>query len=355
MLRLVDLAGRYPGTLALFGFLSGVGSFVLVDRQAELARVIAALMLVSWVWLTLENLLRNGLVRRFGLDLPPVVLKFATQLVHQESLFFVLPFFIFSTSWDTGQAVFTGLLALAALVSIIDPIYYNRLSQRRWLYLAFHSLTLFAVLLTALPIIVHLTTAQSYQLAAGITLLLSFPSLSQTVPLQSLWRVPLLALMLLSLGATMWAAQLWIPPATLRLTDMSVCTELDRATRTPGDAVDTLTTDSLARDGLFAYTAIHAPRGLAERVYHVWRHEGQEVDRISLEIHGGREAGYRAWSYKRQFPPDPTGRWQIKVVTEGGQLLGMQRFQVTPGGAITSPTDAGLPESEPPEVQTQPE
>ena len=328
ILRLIALAERYPGTLAAVGFVSGVASFILVDRQAELARVIAALMLLSWIWLTLENVLRDGLARRFGLDLPPVVLKFATQLVHQESLFFVLPFFFFSTSWDSGQLIFTGLLMLGALVSIIDPLYYNWLSKRRWLYLTFHSLTLFAVLLTALPIIIKLTTAQSYQLAMAITLLLSFPSLSQTVPLQSLWRVPLLGLMLLGLGATMWLAQLWVPPATLRLTDMTVSTEVDRATRTPGLSVQRVPGDALQDNGLFAYTAIHAPRGLNERVYHVWRHEGQEVDRIALDITGGREAGYRAWTRKRHFPAQPAGRWQVKVVTEGGQLLGVLRFEV---------------------------
>ncbi|MBZ2189050.1 DUF2914 domain-containing protein [Alcanivorax sp. JB21] len=329
VLRLVALAERYPGTLALFGFLSGVASFILVDRQAELAKVIAALMLASWIWLTLENLLRDGIARRFGFDLPPVVLKFATQLVHQESLFFVLPFFFLSTTWASGQIVFTGLLAIGALVSIVDPLYYKWLSNRRWLYLGFHSLTLFAVLLTALPIIIHLTTSQSYALAIGITLVLSFPSLSQTVPLRRWWRAPLLALMLTSLGVTLWAAQLWVPPATLRLTEVAITTEMDGPQRTPGDRIRHIDANALQHDGLFAYTAVNAPRGLNERIYHVWRHEGQQVDRIALDIRGGREAGYRAWTRKRHFPADPVGRWQVQVVTEGGQLLGILRFQVT--------------------------
>lgn len=340
VLRLVALAERYPGTLALFGFLSGVASFILVDRQAGLAKVIAALMLASWVWLTLENLLRDGIARRFGFDLPPVVLKFATQLVHQESLFFVLPFFFFSTTWASGQIVFTGLLIIGALVSIIDPLYYKWLSKRRWVYLGFHSLTLFAVLLTALPIIIHLTTSQSYVLAMVITLLLSFPSLSQTVPLKRWWRVPLLALMLGSLGVTMWAAQLWVPPATLRLTDVAITTELDNQQRTPGERINHISADALQHNGLFAYTAVNAPRGLNERIYHVWRHEGQQVDKIALDIRGGREAGYRAWTRKRHFPADPTGRWQVQIVTEGGQLLGILRFRVAPPA---TPTPAPTP------------
>ena len=43
--------------------------------------------------------------------------------------------------------MFTSGLILAALVALIDPIYYKRLAPRRWLFLTYHTLTLFAVLL----------------------------------------------------------------------------------------------------------------------------------------------------------------------------------------------------------------
>ena len=42
------------------------------------------------------------------------------------------------------------LLGAAGLVSIIDPLYYKSLAPRRWLFMAFHTLTLFAALLRAL-------------------------------------------------------------------------------------------------------------------------------------------------------------------------------------------------------------
>lgn len=53
--RIIELLKRYPGIIALGGFLSGIGSFILVDRQAGLASWVAVLMLVSWVWLMLET------------------------------------------------------------------------------------------------------------------------------------------------------------------------------------------------------------------------------------------------------------------------------------------------------------
>lgn len=173
-----NLIRRYPGTVALFGFVSGVASFVLVERHAGLAKVVALVMLVSWLWLVLESSLRRSLQRWFGWQVPQPLLRYATQMVHQESLFFIIPFFAITTTWNSGQALFTGLLGLAALVSLIDPLYYKWLAPRRWVYLGFHALTLFAVLLTALPIILHLSTPQSYQLALGVAVLLALPSLS---------------------------------------------------------------------------------------------------------------------------------------------------------------------------------
>ena len=177
-----NLIRRYPGTVALFGFVSGVASFVLVERHAGLAKVVALVMLVSWLWLVLESSLRRSLQRWFGWQVPQPLLRYATQMVHQESLFFIIPFFAITTTWNSGQALFTGLLGLAALVSLIDPLYYKWLAPRRWVYLGFHALTLFAVLLTALPIILHLSTPQSYQLALGVAVLLALPSLSGLFP-----------------------------------------------------------------------------------------------------------------------------------------------------------------------------
>lgn len=328
LLSLVTLIQRYPGLVAIFGFVSGVASFLLVDRQAELARVLATVMLVSWLWLILENILRERIAAWFGFELPPPLLRYATQMIHQESLFFVLPFFFITTTWNSGQALFSGLLALAALVSIVDPLYYKWLAPRRWLFLAYHTLALFAVLLTALPIIFKLTTPQSYQLALAIAAVLSFPSVVGIITVQRWWRGLLLLGLTLALAGGGWLARVWVPPATLWLTEVAVTSEFDDQNRAPGESLKELSVAQLRSQGLFAYTAINAPRGLNERIYHVWRRDGGEVERIALDIQGGRKEGYRAWTHKQNFPADAVGRWQVQVITEAGQMIGVLRFKV---------------------------
>ncbi|PYY86272.1 DUF2914 domain-containing protein [Pseudomonas sp. TKO26] len=325
--RVLELIKRYPGVIALGGFISGVSSFILVDRQQSLASWIAVILLVSWVWLMLENSLTQLFTKVFKREIPQPLLRYATQMIHQESLFFVLPFFFITTSWNSGQLVFTGLLGAAALISITDPLYYKWLAPRRWLFLALHTLTLFAALLTALPLILHLTTAQSFKLALGIAMLLSFPSLASILPIRSLRSALTVLGITLAIGSTGWLLRSWVPPATLWLTEDAISTQLQD--RTPGDSLEQVSSRQVRSDGLYAYTAINAPRGLDERIYHVWQFNGSEVDRIALDIRGGRKEGYRAWSHKQNFPANPAGNWQVRVITEDGQVIGVLRFEIT--------------------------
>jgi hypothetical protein len=309
--RLLELMKRYPGLIAAGGFISGVGSFILVDRQQGLASWITVLML--------ENTLTGLFTRIFKREIPQPLLRYATQMIHQESLFFVLPFFFITTTWNSGQFVFTGLLSVAALISIVDPLYYKWLAPRRWAFLALHTLTLFAALLTALPVIMHLTTAQSFKWALGIAVLL--------FPIRTVRNALAILFITVGIGGVGWALRSWVPPATLWMTDVAISTQLQD--RTPGASLDTVSAEQIRSGGLYAYTAINAPRGLDERIYHVWTFNGKEVDRIALDIHGGRKEGYRAWTHKQNFPGNPAGKWQVRVLTEDGQLIGVLRFAIT--------------------------
>ncbi len=327
--RLTALAQRYTGIIAVFGFVSGIASFILVDRHEGFARVIAIVMLVSWVWLIAEQTLRQFVAERFGFSVPTGLLRYGTQMIHQESLFFVLPFLFTATTWDSGQAIFTGLLLLATFIALVDPLYYKRLAPRRWVFLTYHTFTLFAVLLTALPLILRVPTGDSYKLALGVAVLLSFPSLAGSVTVPAWWRKLAVIGLMLALAAGGWFARQWVPPATLWLTEVAITTEINSQERAPSASLTEISATQMQASGLFAYTAINAPLGLRERVFHVWIHDGQEVDRIAIDIRGGRKEGYRAWTHKQNFPPKPAGRWLVKVVTNTGQMIGILRFRVT--------------------------
>jgi len=199
----IKLVERFPFLFALFGFFSGLASYFLVERSPELAKILALLMLLSWVWLVLENVLKRGAWQLFGINVPRPVFRFVAQMVHQESLFFVVPFFLTATTWSSGQLLFTSLLLAAAFVSIVDPLYYRWVARFRWLYFLFHGLTLFALMLTALPLIFQLPTTESYLWALVIAGLVSLPSIAGDLP--ESWKQKSGAVYCWSLWQQAWA------------------------------------------------------------------------------------------------------------------------------------------------------
>ena len=48
------------------------------------------------------------------------------------------------------------------------------------------------------------------------------------------------------------------------------------------------------------------------------------ADRIPIKISGGREGGYRAYSFKQRLDP---GDWQVDVESQDGRIIG--RVSVT--------------------------
>jgi len=336
---------RYRYLLAPISFGAGLASFLLIERREWLAQWVSALLIVGWLLIVAEE----ALARR--LRLSPALLRFGVQAIQQETFFFALPFFLHTTTWTTGQAGFTALALVAGLCSMWDPLYYGRIVARPWLYLAFHAFAVFVGTLTVAPILLHLTTQQTFAAAAASIALFSVPSLLHVIDRRSLAQRLLLIAGACALGGLAWSARPWVPPATLWIEESVVTDALDAQRRTPGVALQSVAPAHLHAQGLYAYTAIHAPRGLSEQVWHRWLHEGKEVDRIALDIVGGREEGYRAWSYKRGFPLDPRGDWQVEVVTDGGQLIG--RFEFSVVGELPPPRTApppALPEApvEPP-------
>lgn len=346
--RLLEALHRYRYWLAPLSFGAGLASFLLIERREWLAQWVSLLLILGWVLIVTEEAAARSL------RLAPAVLRFGVQAIQHETFFFTLPFFLHTTNWATGQAVFTSAVIAAALCALWDPVYYGRIVKRPWLYLVFHAFAVFAGTLTVGPILLHLTTAQTLLLASAGAALLTVPSLLHLIDRARPARAALLVAGAAALAALAWPLRTWVPPATLWVQQAVITDAVDPLQRTPGAALWSVSPAHLHQQGLYAYTAIRAPRGLREQVFHRWLHEGREVDRIPLEIIGGRAEGYRAWSYKQGFPADARGSWEVQVVTEGGQLIGRFTFEVV-GDLAPAPLPAPAPELVPQPLESEPE
>ncbi|SJN15022.1 Permease of the drug/metabolite transporter (DMT) superfamily [Halomonas citrativorans] len=339
--RLVERIKPWSWLWPPMAFSAGVGSFFLVDRQQWLGAALALGLLFTWALLLSESLIGRWLAKRGHPTLHRGATTFIAQMIHQETLFFTLPFILITTVWNSGQTLFALLVIGMSLLSIIDPLYYKVAGRWRSLYFIFHALCVFLVMLVTLPIMLHLTTGQSLFLAMSLMVLVALPSFWHLLKQRSLKRWCLFLGLALALAYAAWIGRIWVPPASLWLTSSALSPSLDIQQREPQGSI-ALTPDAIRQNGLYVYTAIRAPRGLSETIYHAWRHNGEPLDTVRLDISGGREQGYRAWSHKLNFPADPSGDWRVDIMTDSGQRLGLIRFTVSEDLQKASKADSAI-------------
>jgi hypothetical protein len=337
--QVLGLIERYRLVLAVFSFCLGAASFFLMQHRAHLAQWIALLLALNWGLIVSENTIGQWLARFRWARFSPLALRYGMQAVHQQTFFFALPFLFSSTTWLSGQGAFTGLAVLAALCTMWDPLYYGVIAPRPGLHLALHAFAMYLAMLIVPTLLWHLTTTQSLALASATMGVLALPSLARLIPRRSAGGWVLLLGAAAGLGLLSWLLRGWVPPATLRLSQAVISASINAETREPGAPLKHIAEDALRSDGVCAFTAIRAPRGLQEQVFHRWLHAGKEQARVRLEINGGREQGYRAWSCMKTFPQDVDGRWAVQVVTDAGQMIGVMRFKVEPAAAPAASHD----------------
>lgn len=326
--QIAALWHQWRHVVALLSFAAGVASFVLIQRQEKVAQALVILLPASWLLALLEPWLIRIAERRRLLRATPLLLSYLGQALHQESLFFTLPFFLATVTWASTQAVFVGGLILVALVSIIDPLYYGAIAGHRARLWSFHALAGFVTTLTAAPMLWQLTTTESLLLALTCAGALSTPAWWHALPRWGLLR----GLLALNAGVALigcgWMLRAAVPPATLWVSGITAARSVDADTREPLGRFERIDAATARTDGIVVWSSIHAPRGLHERIEHRWLHNGRTVDVIELDITGGREAGYRAWSRKAALPQPADGPWEVRVETQSGQLIGRVRFGI---------------------------
>lgn len=316
---------RVPWLLPTASFAIGWVSFFLFQRGEGLARGIALIALVGWPWLLAENLVGRWVVARSKGRLSIGAVRFVTQQIQQEILFFALPFLFGAMVLEPGQMLFVAGAAVIAILVSIDPIYLKRIAPHAGLSSALHAYCTFIAALVVLPVALLMPLEQALPLAMAITagsLLLSLPRMLIAAPSNKLRLFGCAALA--AIFPLMWALRAAIPPAGLWVREARVAhfvTNLE-----PGPRVKYFGPGALQSSGAVAFVAVRAPTGLSQAVVFDWHLEGALIDRIPAEISGGSERGFRTYSRKQNFPARSRGNWRVDLRTPQGQLIARMRF-----------------------------
>lgn len=132
-----------------------------------------------------------------------------------------------------------------------------------------------------------------------------------------------------------------IPPVPLVKRDMAVGTQLQKLDSGYSLAVEQapwwmpwkLASHELhiaSGEPVYCVSSVFAPSGLHTRLYHKWQYKDpkrgwQTASRIGFALAGGREHGFRGYTYKQNMA---AGDWRVAVETEDGRTVAVYYFSV---------------------------
>jgi hypothetical protein len=252
-------------------------------------------------------------------------------------------FYSRSTSF-TGTAVFFSLL-IALLV--INEFLRDRLSNLR-LLVGLYGVVSFAFFTFFLPVMMGYMNAVVFLVGAGISVAVTLrivqliyrnnPDRSRHEAIRV--TAPAVACIALLVG---FYFMNWIPPVPLSLKFGGMYHEIKRT----GDQFELSferqwyqvwkrsDTTYPPNTPIYCFTAVFAPVDLNTTIYHHWyfRPNGERpfmhADRIPIKISGGREGGYRAYSFKQRLDP---GDWRVDVESADGRVIGRVSVEVIDQG-----------------------
>ncbi len=82
---------------------------------------------------------------------------------------------------------------------------------------------------------------------------------------------------------------------------------------------------------VYIFSSIFAPTDIKKSIYHRWKRYNQNLDEwvkmqdIGYQITGGRDGGFRGYTYKNNVT---AGDWRVEVITEEELVLGVIDFEI---------------------------
>jgi len=284
---------------SLWALAQGVAVAVLAEERPDFGAWVLGLL--ALVWLSTLFFCRSALVAERPASLRVGFASYATRVVYQQTLFFLLPFYVRSTTPSSPNLAFTLALAALAGLACLDLTFDRWLRRSAAFAATFFFAVAYAALQLLLPLVARVPFALAQPLALGLALLAAVASVGLPRGPARLTRL-LGALPAAVLALALLAAPLLVPPAPLRLAAFGV--ELRAGT-------------------LRATVRVAAPVPVPVDITLQWA-RGRELLRasrdVSITAHG---RGFRVWDeLARARLAGEQGEVRIEVLTATGQLVG---------------------------------
>lgn len=321
------LHGRYARVFwtlhSIWALTQGIAVLVLAhNRYGFLPWVVLFLALTWGTTLFFSRIVADSASR--AMRIAQGFVSYITRVMYQETLFFLIPFYVYSTTFPSWNSAYVVLLALLAVFSCYDLAFDRLLRTSRGFALAFFAFVSFSALQFFLPVFlklpVHRASILAAALAFGGALLVAFPT-------RELLQVRLLATAVLGALAIMgavWLLRPAVPPVPLRLTKLKFASSFDPKTmRVGAELAGAASRSQLAGGRLYAVATVFAPTELPSRLaLHFYRDGKRLRSSRTVEMYA-HPRGFRIWDVLREPPGGfAPGMYRVELKTAEGQLVG---------------------------------
>jgi len=275
---------------------------------------------------------------RFAVGMQSARLRFAqgfvsylTRVMYQETLFFLLPFYFYSTtfpSWNSGYVV---ALAALAVLSCFDMLFDTLLRTKPAFAVGFFAVVTYSALQFFLPLVLHVQIHNGAYLAAGLAFFASLPVAYSWQQLRQRRRQAFIGLALVAIVGVLKVGRALIPPVPFRLSALSFAAGIEpRTLALQHELKDVATAADFSTGRLFARATIFSPGRLPVRIRFRFFRDGtllKSSRSLDLVAHA---RGFRVWDGLRAgaqgFVP---GRYTVEILTDEGQLVGRGVLTIT--------------------------
>lgn len=257
--------------------------------------------------------------------------SYLTRTMYQETMFFLLPFYAYSTVVTSPNVVFVVVLGGLAVLSCMDLLFDRWLRTSPVMSLVFFSVVAFAAVNLLLPILLPLDPALATPLAAVAAVGSSVPLALRGSTGRRWGLIPIMGVSVLLLVVALALPRL-VPPVPLRLERAVFSAAFDREELRPQEILlDGVDADEL-HGALFLMVEVFAPSIVPTQVSIHWARDG-EVVRVSREIEiVAHEMGFRVWdAWSPEHGGVPPGEYRATLVARDGRDFGTAAVSIEPG------------------------
>lgn len=256
------------------------------------------------------------------------VTSYVTRSLYQETLFFLLPFYAYSTVVSSVNVVFLGLLGGLALLSCLDLVFDRWLRTRPVFGMVFFATVSFAAVNLILPMVFSLPPRVATPVAAAVAVGSAVPLALKggRVGRGGRLRTGLAgaALLVVALGVPSL-----VPPVPLRMQSAAFASDIDRETLALSGTLGATVEASALQGRIVVRVEVFAPGSVPARVTLEWTRDGVSIRTsrdVEIVAHQGR---FRVWDALRpEGGAIPPGRYRVTLRTANGRIFGVTSLDV---------------------------